>query len=144
MAHNEIVYLVYVLFVDIFLPQILADGLIDIIFLEVGHLSIYFWALGAQISDGRHLWVEEGGRSFNHDDWMEAVIVCCSKVSLQFLYCSSECFGCSWSKVKSTALQVSAPAQEVSLRFGPWDWFILRFLASVLLCIGGLSLVPIS
>ena len=137
--HNEIVYLVHVLFVDILLPQILVDGLIDICF-ETGHISICFWALGAKISDSRHLWVGEGGHSFSHDGWMVAGTVCCSKVSFQFLHCSGKFFGCSWFKVKITAFQVSAPALEVSFSFGIRAWFISRFIAAILLGLGGLPL----
>ena len=57
-------------------------------YFEVGHLSICFWALGSQISDGRHIWVGESGLSFSHDGWLASVNVCCSKVSLQFLHSS--------------------------------------------------------
>ena len=52
-----------------------------------------------------------------------------------------ECF---WSKIKSIAFQVSEPALEVNISFRLQTWFISRFLASVLLGIGGLHLVPIS
>ena len=45
---------------------------------------------------------------------------------------------------QNIALQVSALALEVSLDFGLRAWFILRFLASVLLGIGGLPIVPVS
>ena len=59
-------------------------------------------------------------------------------------HCSGKFSGCSWSKVKSIASQVSAPALEVNIGFGIRTWFILRFLASVLIGIGGLLLFPIS
>ena len=95
-------------------------------FLEVGHLSICFWSICAQISDGRFLWVGEGGRSFSHDGWLTTVTVCCSKLFLQFLHCSGKFIGCSWFKVKSIAFQVSVPSLEVSLVFGIRAWFILR------------------
>ena len=95
LAHNEIVYLVHVWFLEILLPRILVDGLIYIIFIEVGHISIYFWALGAQISDGRYLWVGEGGLSFSQYGWLVAVTVCWYRASLQFLHCSGEFVGCS-------------------------------------------------
>ena len=113
-------------------------------FSEVGHLYIWFWALYAQISDGRHLWVGEGGHSFSHDGWMTAVTVCLSKVSLQFLHSSIKFVGCYWSKVKSISFPVSAPALEVSLCSGLWAWFISSFLNSVLIGIGGLYPFPIS
>ena len=113
------------------------DGLINILFLKVGHLSICFWVLDAQISAGRNLWVGGDGRSFIHDGWLKYVTVCCYKVYLQFLHCYGEFFICSWSKVKSLASQVSILDLEVSLSFGLQAWFILRFLTSVLLGLGG-------
>ena len=128
--------------VDILFPHLLADGLIDILFFVVGHLFICFWALNAQISDGRHQWVGEGDRSFSRDGWLTAIFVCCSKVLLQFLHCSGELVRCSWSKVKIVAFQVSALALEVSLGFGHRAWFILWFLTSVILGLGGLYLIP--
>ena len=42
------------------------------------------------------------------------------------------------------ANQFSAPALDVSLGFGIQDFLISRFLASVLLGLGGLPLVPVS
>ena len=51
----------------------------DILF-EVGHLPICFWALGAQLSDVRHLWVREVDGSFSHDGWLAAVTVGFPKV----------------------------------------------------------------
>ena len=116
----------------------------SIFFLKVGHLSICFLALGDQIGDGSHLWVRKGGRSFIHDVWMEAVTVCCSNVFLQFLHCSGKFVRFSWSKVKNIAFQVSVTSLEVSVSFGLQEWFILRFLASLLLGRGGFSLVPVS
>ena len=113
-------------------------------FLEVGHLSICFWALGAQISDVRHLWVRKVVCNFSHYGWLTAVTVCCSKTQLQFLHCPGKNFRCSWSKFKSLVFQVSTPDLEVSLNFGLQAWFISRFLTSILLGIGGLSLVPVS
>ena len=88
LAHNQIVYLVNVWFLYIILPQILADGLINAIFFEVGHLLICFWALGAQISDSWHLWVGKGGCSFSHDGWLSAATVYCSELLLQLLHWS--------------------------------------------------------
>ena len=113
-------------------------------FFEVIHICIYFWALGAQISDGRNIWVMEVRRSFNHDVCLADVTVCWFKVSLQLIHCYGEFVGCYWSKVKSIAFQVSAPALEVSIIFGLRDCFISRFIASVLLELGGFSLVTVS
>ena len=112
-------------------------------FFEVGHIPI-FLELGAQISDGRQIWVGEGGLSFIHDGWLVAVTVCLSKVLLQIIHCSGVFVGCSCSKVKSISFQVSAPAMEVSLGFELWAWFISRFLAFVILGLGGFPLVPVS
>ena len=104
-----------------------------------------FLALNAQISDGRHLWVGEGGRSFSHYGWLTAVTVWCSKVSIQLLHCSGKFFICSWSKVKSVVFQVSTPDIEVNLGFGLLAWIISTlFLTSVLIRLGDLSLVPVS
>ena len=85
---------------------------------------------------------KKGGYTLSHDGWLSAVTLCCSKVLLQFLYFSGGFVGCSWSKVKSIAFQVSAPALEISLGFGIWAWFISSFLASIIIELGGLSLVP--
>ena len=63
------------------------DGFIGVLFLEVSYLCICFWALGAQFSDGRHLWVGEGGRGFSRCGLLATVTLCCSKVLLQFLHC---------------------------------------------------------
>ena len=122
----------------------MADGLIDNLFLKVYHLTICFWALDDQINNGTHFWVGEGGRSFIHDGCITAVTVCCSKVSLQFLYVSGKFLRCYWPKVKIVSFQVSAPTREVSIDFGLWAWFISSFLTSVLIGIGGLSLVSVS
>ena len=94
------------------------DGLIDILLLDLGHLSICFWEISTQLSGGRYLWIREVGGSFIHDGWLTAVTVGCSEVSLQLLHCSGELVICSWSKFKSVAFQVSTPALEVSLGFG--------------------------
>ena len=91
-----------------------------------------------------HLWVRVGGCSFNHDGWLVPVTVYCSEVLLQFLHCLVEVLGCSWLKIKHIAFQVSALPLEVNLGFRIRAWFILRFLASTLLGIGGLPLSPVS
>ena len=120
------------------LPQIFVDVFIIVLFIELSHICICFGALGAQISDGRHLWVGGGGRSFSHYGWLVAVTVCCSEVSLHFLHRLGKFVGCSWPKVKNVAFRVSAPSLGVNLFFGLQTWFISRFLASVLLGLGGL------
>ena len=97
-----------------------------------------------QISNGRHLWVGEGGRGFSYDVCLAAGTVCCSEVSLQFLHCSGKFFGFSWPKVKDAVLQVSTLALEFSLRFGLWDLLVSRIISSVLIGLGGLPLVPVS
>ena len=48
-----------------------------------------------------------------------------------------------FSQGQNVAFRVSALALEVSLAFVLRDWFIYRFLASVLLGIGGLPLSPV-
>ena len=75
---------------------------------------------------------------------MEAATLHCSEVSLHFLHCSGEIFGCSWPKVKDVSFQVSAPALEAGLRFGIRAWLFLVILTSVIIGIGVLPLVPAS
>ena len=126
----------HVRFVDILLPQILADGFIDVIFLEVINLCNCFWALDARIRDGRNLWVGEGGWGFSHDGWLAYVTLCCYEVSIRLLHC--------WPKVKDAAFQVSAPSLKVDLDFGLRSWLVLKIITSVIIGLGGSSLVPIS
>ena len=120
------------------------DGFIDVLFLEVSHLCIYFWALVDQISDIRHLWFREVGSSCSHYVWLAAVTVCFSEVSLQFLHYSGKNSDALGPRSKYISFQFISPALEISLGFRIWDWFISRFLASVLIGIGGLPLVPVS
>ena len=102
-----------------------------------------FWGARWKISDGRHIWVGEGGHGFSHDGWMEAVTGFFSNVFLQLLHCSGEFFRCYLPKVKTVAFQVSAPDLVVSISFRIRAWFISRFFAYVILGIGGFTLVPV-
>ena len=111
-------------------------------FFEVGHLSIFFWALSTQASDVRHIWVEEGDLNFSHDGCIAAVTVCCSKVLIQLLHCPRFFFGCSWFKVKSISSQVSAPALEVSIGFRLRAWFFQGFLPQYLFWLEACPLLP--
>ena len=134
----------YVIFIDILLPQIFVYGFIDVLFLKVSHLCVYFWSIDAKIRYVRHLWVGEGVHGFSHDGWLADVTVCCSEVSLQFLHCSGKFVGFYWPKVKDVAFKVSAPALEVGLGFRLRAWLVLGILTYVLLGVGGLTLVPVS
>ena len=102
-----------------------------------------FWELSAQMFDGRNLLFGEGCHGFSHDGWMEAVTGFFSNVFLQLLHCSGEFFRCYLPKVKTVALQVSAPDLVVSISFRIRAWFISRFFAYVILGIGGFTLVPV-
>ena len=113
-------------------------------FLKVSNLYIYFWAIGAQISDSRHLWVGRDFRGFSHDGCLAAVTVCLSEVSLQFLHSSRKFVACSWPKFKSVALQVIEPAMEVSIGLGHQVWFVSRFLSYILLRIVSFPIYPVN
>ena len=83
----------HVWFVEILLPDLFMDDFIGGLFLEVMHIYICSSKIGAQICDGRHIWVGEGGQGFVHDGWLLDVTLCCSEVLLQFLHFSGEFFG---------------------------------------------------
>ena len=83
----------HVQLVDILLPQILPDGFIGVILLELSHLYICFGAPDHRIRDDWNISVREGGQGFSHDSWLAAVTVRFSKISLQFLHCPGKIVG---------------------------------------------------
>ena len=46
MTQDEIVYLVYVGFIHIFIPQFLMDDIINVLLFEVGHIYVSFGIIG--------------------------------------------------------------------------------------------------
>ena len=75
---------------------------------------------------------------------MAAVIIHCSKVSIQLLHCLGEIVGFSLPKVNHVAFQVISPALEVVISFGLQAWLVLRLFASVLFGLGDFPLFPFS
>ena len=86
MNHNKIVDIVHVVFIHIFIPSFLTDGLINIIILEVGSFYNNRGTLNTSVcDDGCKFCVGECLRYLGHYGFLTAVSIGFPKIPLQLL-----------------------------------------------------------
>ena len=118
MNHKKIVDHVHVGFIHIFIPQFLTDGIIDVIIFEIGHLYVSLGMLDTRVWDYCwHIGVGGGLRCLDHDGWLAAIAVGCTKVLIQFINCTGELVRGYRSKIEDLDLWATALDLEVGIGF---------------------------
>ena len=118
MNHKNIVDNVHVGFINIFLPQFLTDGIIDVLLFEVGHIYVSLGMIDTRVWDDYwHIGFREGLRCLDHDVWLAAIAVGRTKVPLQFIHCTGELVRGFWSKIEYLDLWATALDLEVGIGF---------------------------
>ena len=78
-------------FMQIFLPQFLIDGLVDVLVFEVGHICVPIGTIDACVRDDFwHIWVKEGLWCIGHDIWLTAIAVGHPNILFRIIHCPGE------------------------------------------------------
>ena len=110
--------ILYILCMSVSLPQFLMDGIINIIFLEVGILGFIIGMLISIVHHYSHnIRIGEGRRHLGHNHGLTDIAVCCAEIPFKFLHCPRKLVRGSWQDIRNVDFQVTELTLEVGIGF---------------------------